>query len=48
MKKTNKKQIPKVRLPKYSPGGSHNFNESMYDSSQSTSTQGTQDLPRRW
>ena len=43
MKKTNKKQIPKVRLPKYSPGGSHNFNESMYDSSQSTSTQGTQD-----
>jgi hypothetical protein len=43
MKKTNKKQIPKVRLPKYSPGGSHKFNESMYDSSQSTSTQGTKD-----
>ena len=43
MKKTNKKQIPKVRLPKYFPGGSHKFNESMYDSSQSTSTQDTKD-----
>jgi hypothetical protein len=43
MKKTNKKQIPKVRMPKYSKGGSNTFNESMYDSSQSTSTQDTQD-----
>ena len=40
-----KQKTPKThKLPKYSVGGSNKFNESMYDSSQSTSTQGTKDV----